>query len=327
MFKTAKLAAIALAATVASGLPTLAQDAVEKLPPATISEENTLPRHEVAVLESTMSYLEAGSGDTVIFLHGNPSAAYLWRNVIPFVAEGYRAIAPDLIGMGHSGKPSIDYRFADHARYLDAFIDALNLDQITLVGHDWGAALAWDYARRHPEKVVRLGFMEGVLPPAFPQPSYEAMGPDMGGMFQAMRDPEQGYKMIMEGNMFVEQILPMMINRPLGEAARAEYGLPYRTVEDRLPTWIWPREVPIGGEPASSVQLMEDIRGFMGTTDMPVMLAYADPGVLVPPQAVPFYAGLIHDLETVYIGPGQHFIQEDQPVAIGRALADWMRRN
>ncbi len=323
---TSRLALLALTSVLAIAAPALAQETA-KLPPTTISEENPLPRREVAIYDSTMSYLDAGEGEVVLFLHGNPSAAYLWRNVIPFVAEGHRAIAPDLIGMGHSGKPAIDYTYADHTRYLDAFVEALGLTEITLVGHDWGAALAWDYARRHPEKVVRLAFMEGVLPPAFPQPSYEAMGPEMGGMFQAMRDPEQGYKMIMEGNMFVEQILPMMIDRPLGDAARAEYGMPYHQLEARLPTWTWPRQVPIGGEPASSVALMEDIRAFMDTTGMPVLLAYAEPGVLVPPQVVPFYTGLIDNIETAYIGQGLHFIQEDQPAAIGRAIADWLRRN
>lgn len=326
MLKALTMAALVATSLIASHAAS-AREATPKLPALPISEELTIPRHNVPVLDSTMSYLEQGEGDVVVFLHGNPSAAYLWRNVIPFVSETHRAIAVDLIGMGRSGKPDIGYKFADHARYLDAFVEAMELQQITLVGHDWGAALAWDFARRHPEKVVRLAFMEGVLPPAFPQPSYEAMGEEMGGMFRAMRDPQEGRKMIMENNMFVEQILPMMINRPLGDAARAEYGLPYKAEKDRLPTWAWPREVPIGGEPASNVALMSDIQSFMGETQMPVLLAYAEPGVLVPPQAVPFYSGLIPNLETAFVGQGLHFIQEDQPSAIGRALADWLRRN
>jgi haloalkane dehalogenase len=321
--KTAALAAVvALAITTAS-----AQEGEFKLPVMAVSEELIVDRHEIAVLGSTMSYLEEGEGDAVVFLHGNPSSAYLWRNVIPHVGNTHRAIAPDLIGMGQSGKPDIDYTFADHARYLDAFIEEMGLTEITLVSHDWGAALAWDYARRHPDTVVRLAFMEGVLPPAFPQSSYEAMGEDMGGLFRALRDPEQGHQMVMEGNMFVEDILPIMVNRPLGEAAMETYRAPYGTVESRLPTWMWPREVPIGGMPEANVRLMEDIRAFMGKTDMPVLLAYADPGVLVPPQAVPFYVDLIENLETAFIGQGLHFIQEDQPDAIGRAIADWLRRN
>ena len=203
----------------------------------------------------------------------------------------------------------------------------MGLTAITLVSHNWGAALAWDFARRHPEMVVRLAFMEGVLPPAFPQASYEAMGEEMGGMFRALRDPEQGHQMVMEGNMFVEGILPMMVNRPLGASAMETYRAPYRTVDSRLPTWMWPREIPIGGTPEATVRLLRDILAFMGETDTPVLLAYADPGVLVPPQAVPFYVDLIGNLETAFVGQGLHFIQEDQPDAIGRALADWLRRN
>ena len=321
--KTTTLVA-ALGASVGAAF---AQGIGSKLPVPTVSEELTVARSEIAVLGSTMSYLEEGNGDTVLFVHGNPSAAYLWRNVLPYVSNTHRAIAVDLIGMGHSGKPDIAYTFADHARYLDGFVKEMGLTEITLVGHDWGAALAWDFARRHPDMVVRLAFMEGVLPPAFPQASYEAMGEEMGGMFRTMRDAEDGYKMIMEGNMFVDAILPMMINRPIGDLAKAEYGAPYGTVESRLPTWVWPREVPIGGTPAANVQLMEDISSFMGTTDIPVLLAYAEPGVLTPPQAVPFYTGLINDLETAFVGQGLHFIQEDQPEAIGRAIADWLRRN
>ena len=325
---TLKTNLLAFAGTMMLATAPVAATAQEaQLPAPVVSEELTLAAQSIDVLSSTMSYLEVGSGDPVLFVHGNPTSSYLWRNVMPHVADTHRAIAVDLIGMGGSGKPDIAYTFADHARFLDAFVAEMGLTNVTLVGHDWGAALAWDFARRNPDVVTRLAFMEGVLPPAMPQPSYEAMGEEMGGMFRALQDQEQGYQMVMEGNFFVEGILPMMINRPLGDEAKAAYGAPYATVESRLPTWMWPREVPIGGTPASNVQLMEDIQAFMGQTDMPVLLTYAEPGVLVPPQAVPFYSNLIGDLEAVFIGQGLHFIQEDQPVAIDRAIADWIRRH
>lgn len=326
MHRILKLTAIAIA-TSQIGLMTTVTHAENKLPTPQISEEHSIPRHEISVLGSTMSYLEQGNGETLLFIHGNPSSAYLWRNIIPYAAATHRAIAVDLIGMGHSGKPEIEYTYADHAQYLDAFIEAMDLTNMTIVAHDWGAALAWDFARRNPDKVSKIAFMEGVLPPAFPQASYAAMGEEMGGMFKAMRDEQQGYKMIMEGNMFVNAILPQMINRPLGSEASQEYGAPYQNIEARLPTWAWPKEVPIGGEPASNVKLMQDIENFMGQTDMPVLLAYAEPGVLVPPQAVPYYTGLIQNIETSFIGQGLHFIQEDQPHSIGRAIEDWLRRN
>ena len=326
MLKTLAIsAAVALAAL--SAPPSVAEPDAHRLPRPAIAEETALPQKTVEVLGDTMSYLEEGSGDAVLFIHGNPTSSYLWRNIIPYVADDHRAIAVDLIGMGGSSKPDIAYSFADHARYLDAFIGALNLTNITLVGHDWGAALAWDYTRRNPENVTRLAFMEGVLPPAFPMASYEAMGEEFGEMFRNLRDPEIGRQMVMVENQFVTGILPQLISRPLGEVAVATYGAPYLQQDARLPTWMWPRELPIGGEPAANVTLMESIQAFMGETEMPVLLAYADPGAIIPPAAVPFYTGLIRNIETAYIGQGLHFIQEDQPDAIGRALDDWLRRH
>lgn len=325
--KLAATSALSLAALALAAAPTLAEQGVHSLPRPVVSEELTLTSKSVEVLGDRMSYLEEGSGETVLFIHGNPTSSYLWRNIIPYVADDHRAIAVDLIGMGNSAKPDIAYTFADHARYLEAFVEALELTNITLVGHDWGAALAWDYARRHPDRVARLAFMEGVAPPTFPMASYEAMGEEFGGMFRTIRDPELGHQMIMVENQFVTGILPQLISRPLGEAATATYGAPYVAQEARLPTWVWPRELPIGGEPAANVTLMEDIQAYMGETEMPVLLAYADPGAIIPPAAAPFYTGLISNVETAFVGQGLHFIQEDQPDAIGRALDDWLRRN
>lgn len=204
-FKSSILAITAAVAVVAIPVASAAQE--NRLPAPVVNEDLSLARQSVEVLDTTMSFLEDGTGDPVLFIHGNPSSSYLWRNVIPHVSDTHRAIAVDLIGMGASGKPDIDYTFADHARYLDAFVAEMDLSGITLVGHDWGAALAWDFARRNPDLVTRLAFMEGVLPPALPQSSYEAMGEEMGGMFRALRDPEQGYQMVMEDNFFVEGIL------------------------------------------------------------------------------------------------------------------------
>lgn len=310
------------------GAVATAQDAPAfKLPAPVISEDLTLPRAEVAVLDSTMSYLETGTGAPVVFVHGNPSSAYLWRNVMPFIAKDHRAIAVDLIGMGQSGKPDIAYAFADQYRYFEAFIDAMGLTSVTLVGHDWGGAIVWEYARRHPDRVARLAFMESLLPPAFPQPSFEAMGQEMGGMFRAFKDEAKGYQMLIEHNFFVESVLPQMVNRTLGNKAMDAYRAPFLKEADRKPVLAWPREVPIAGEPAGNVALLSGIEAFMGETKMPVLLAYAEPGVLVPPSAVNWYEARIQYLETAFVGQGLHFIQEDQPVAIGRAIADWLQRN
>ncbi len=303
------------------------QTTANKLPAPIIAPSHNLSTHSVPVLDATMSHLEIGEGEPIIFIHGNPTSSYLWRNIMPLVADKGRAIAVDLIGMGNSGKPDLDYSFADHYRYFSAFISTLNAKKVTLVGHDWGAALAWEYARNHPQQVKQLAFMEGVLPPTLPFASFEAMGPEMGNMFKAFKDPIKGQELVIDNNMFVEQILPGFVNRPLDEEAMNQYRAPHTELVSRKPLLAWPREIPIGGEPKTTSKAMEDIRDFMGVTKMPVLLLYASPGVLITPQDVPWYEQQIHQLETAFIGQGLHFIQEDQPEAIGRALNDWIRRH
>ncbi len=318
----------AFAATLTVGAhPALADAGKHKLPDPVISEELTIPQKAVDVLGSRMTYLELGEGDAVVFVHGNPTSSYLWRNVMPYVAEGHRAIAIDLIGMGGSAKPNIAYSFEDHYRYFAAFIDALGIEKVTLVGHDWGAALVWEYARRNPARVKRLAYMEGVLPPAFPAPSFEAMGPEMEKMFRAFKDPVEGPRVVMDENLFVEQVLPGFVNRTLGEGAMRAYRAPFLARGDRRPVLAWPRQVPIAGEPASTTEALNAISDFMAKTEMPVLLLYAEPGAVVPPSAVDWYIERIANLETSFVGQGFHFIQEDHPDAIGREIADWMRRN
>lgn len=322
------LGAWATVALQTAGAQPAAPDAGErKLPPHVVSEALTVPQKAVDVLGSQMTYLELGQGDPVVFVHGNPTSSYLWRNVMPYAAEGHRAIAIDLIGMGGSAKPEIAYSFEDHYRYFAAFIDVLGLETMTLVGHDWGATLVWEYARRNPARVKRLAFMEGVLPPAFPAPSFEAMGPEMGKMFRAFKDPAEGSRIVIDENIFVERILPGFVNRTLGEQAMRVYRAPFLARENRRPVLAWPRQVPIAGEPASTTEALNAISDFMAKTEMPVLLVYAEPGAVVPPSAVAWYVKRIANLETSFVGQGIHFIQEDQPDAVGRSIEDWIRRN
>jgi len=309
---------------IGSALPAAAQQ--RKLPPPTIAVDSPHPVRFVDIDGVRVAYTESGAGDPVVFIHGNPTSSYLWRNVVPYVAGQGRTIALDLPGMGRSAKPARALRFADQVRVFEAFVERLQLRAITLVVHDWGAAIGFDYARRHPELVKGIAFMEGVLPPVFPQPSFEAMGPEMGGMFKALKDPVKGRDMVVGQNMFIEQVLPAFVDRPLGQEEMAAYREPFRDATDREAILMWPQEIPIAGQPADVVARMEEIRRFMTSTSLPMLLLYAEPGVLVPPSLVTWYTTNLHDLETVYIGPGLHFIQEDQPAAIGRALKDWLRR-
>lgn len=205
------------------------------------------------------------------------------------LAKGSARSQSTMIGMGGSAKPDIAYSFDDHYRYVAAFIDALGLEGITLVGHDRGAALAWEYARRNPTRVRRLAFMEGVLPPAFPAPSFEAIGPERERMFRAFEDPVLGPPVVMDEHMFVEQILPGFANRTFGDEAMRAYRAPFQAREARRPVLAWPRQVPIAGEPASTTAALNAISEFMASTRMPVLLVYAEPGAVVPPSAVSWY--------------------------------------
>jgi haloalkane dehalogenase len=300
--------------------------ATYKLPVKEVSETTSLQGKYIEVDGVKLHYLEQGEGAPILFIHGNPSSSYLWRNVIPHVSSQGRAIAVDLVGMGRSGKPDINYTYADHYNYLEKFVKKMGLSDITLVVHDWGAALGFDLAKRNPALVNRIAFMEGILPPLFPQPSYEALGPEMGGMFQALRDPVKGKEMVVKNNMFIEQILPNFVNRPLGNDAMTEYRKPFVSEDDRDVILAWPNELPIAGEPKENVELLNGLKDFMGSFNKPSLLLYAEPGVLVPPDLVPYYQNLMPTLETRYVGQGFHFIQEDNPDAIGRAISDWLRR-
>lgn len=278
------------------------------------------------VLGSQMHYVEAGQGDPILFIHGQPASSYLWRNVIPRVEGRGRAIAVDLIGMGRSGKPDIDYRFADHYRHLEGFIDALALDRITLVGHDWGTVLAFNYAMRHPGRVTGIAFLEALIPPAFPLPSLDALPQPARSMFAGFRDPEQGRRLLIEQNVFIEKMLPAMTMRQLSEEEMAAYREPFLDPSSRLPLYRWPNELPIAGKPQEVDALIREIGQWLQTTALPKLHIYASPGAANPLEVVAWTTENLPNIETAYVGAGLHFIQEDQPEAIGRAISEWLRR-
>ncbi len=273
----------------------------------------------VEVLGSRMHYVDEGDGEPLLFLHGNPTSSYLWRNIIPFVTGDYRAIAVDLIGMGKSAKPALDYTYQDHKRYLDAFIEALDLRNVTLVIHDWGSVLGFDYAMEHDGNVVGIAFMESIIPPAFPRAE------PMGGPLGRYRS-DAGEDLVLEQNQFVEQILPGSVIRGLTDEEMAYYRAPYATPESRLPTLQWPRELPAAGEPARNVEVVTRIGQWMQRTDIPMLFLWARPGALNNEAFAEAMVERVANIQTTFVGAGRHFIQEDQPEIIGRNLADWRRR-
>ncbi|EKV28928.1 alpha/beta hydrolase [Caenispirillum salinarum AK4] len=311
------LAAATLAAALTLSTPAQAQEPGAEFP----YEPRT-----VDVLDSTMAYVETGQGDPIVLLHGNPTWSYLWRNVIPYLEPHGRVIAVDLIGFGRSGQPDIAYTYADHRAYMDAFIDAMALEDITFVLHDWGSAIGLHYAARNPDNVAAVAFMEALVPPAYPIPSLEAMG-DFGPVFRDLRTDGVGEKMVHDDHIFIEQILPGAVMRDLPAEVMDNYRAPFAP-EDRTrkPILVFPRELPIAGEPADVVRELETYFSWMRETDMPFLHVYARPGALNPPPVAEWLAANLKTIETAFIGEGLHYIQEDQPEAIGRALADWLRR-
>ncbi|MEV0190070.1 haloalkane dehalogenase [Kitasatospora purpeofusca] len=280
-----------------------------------------------SVLDSTMAHRERGSGSPVVFLHGNPTSSHLWRDVLPAVGGPGRLLAPDLIGMGESGKPDIDYTFADQARYLDAWFDALDLDEVVLVGHDWGGALAFDWAARHPGRVRGIAFTETIVKPM----AWEEFPEGGRPLFEAIRTPGVGEAMVLDENAFVEQALPATVATPLTPADLEVYRRPYPTRESRRPLLQWPRSMPLGDEPAEVVARIRAYdRWLANSPDVPkLLLTFAPgPGVMMGPETVEWCARNIAALEIEHHdGVAGHHTPEDQPTAIAAAVTAWADRH
>jgi haloalkane dehalogenase len=277
-----------------------------------------------AVLGSTFAFREAGDPDTpvALFLHGNPTSSYIWRNVIPLVASVGHCVAPDLIGFGQSGKPEIEYRFADHARYLDAFIDVSGIVSAYLVAQDWGTALAFDLAARRPDIVRGLAFMEFIRPLSSWDEFHQTA--DARQAFQAFRTPGIGERLILEENVFVERVLPGSTVRPLTGEEMAVYRAPFPTPDSRRPVWRLPNELPVAGEPADVDATLRAAHAALKASRYPKLLFTGDPGALVSPAFAEQFAAELHDCRLVNLGEGRHYLQEDHPEEIGSSIADWI---
>jgi haloalkane dehalogenase len=281
---------------------------------------NDVSLPELSVLDSQMAYREAGSRDApvALFLHGNPTSSFIWRNIIPLVAPVAHCIAPDLIGFGQSGKPDIAYRFEDHVRYLDAFLAKMGIGSAYLVAQDWGSGLAFHLAERRPDFVRGLAFMEFI----HPFPTWEAFlrGSKAREIFRKFRTPGEGETLILENNAFVE-LMQGAIRRKLTDEEMAVYRAPFPTPQSRRPTWRFPNELPIAGEPADVYAAMERAHAALAASTYPKLLFAAEPGALVPPGFAEELAGKLNDCRFVKLGSGLHFLQEDHPETIGRSVA------
>jgi haloalkane dehalogenase len=277
------------------------------------------------VLDSTMFYEEAGSGTPFVFLHGNPGSSHLWRNVLPAVDLPARLLAPDLIGMGRSGKPDVPYRFADHARYLDDWFDQLGLDKVVLVGHDWGGALAFDWAARHLDRIRGMAFFETIVRPM----SWSELGDGPRSRAHAMRG-RQGETLVLDQNIFVESAFTGGVLNPVSQSDMRAYRAPYPTRESRRPVLEWARSLPLDGKPADVTERVQQYGTWLaGSGEVPKLLLTFDssPTLLIGKEMADWCAANIAALETQHCGPAGHHSPEDQPRAIAEAICAWARRH
>ena len=271
-----------------------------------------------------MSYADIGTdigdGPPVVFLHGNPTSSYLWRDVLPQIPG--RRIAVDLIGMGGSGKPGIGYRLTDHIRYVEAFTDAAGLDEFTLVAHDWGVAIGFEYLRRHPGRVTSFAFLEGHVRPVAGWHRFDEGG---RGIFQALRTPGVGERMALEENFLIEKLLPGGMDRDLTDAELDVYRRPYPDPASRRPLLQWAREIPVEGEPADVAELLTTALDHAAGTSIPKLLLHGEPGAVIDAENVEWCRAKLPGLEVVNVGTVSHFLPEDRPAEVARALSDWIR--
>ena len=282
------------------------------------------PKKTVEVLGKTMSYVEMGEGDPIVFQHGNPTSSYLWRNIMPHTVHMGRCIALDLIGMGDSEKLEDSgpdrYTFAEHYRYFEAAMAALGVtEKVTLVIHDWGSALGFHWANQHRDAVQGICYMEAIVAP---MPTWDDFSKDAAPVFQGFRSPA-GEEMVLEKNIFVERVLPGSVLRGLSDEEMAVYRRPFASPgEGRRPTLTWPRQIPIEGEPPEVVEIAQAYAEWLGGSDVKKLFINAEPGAIL--------TGRMRDLcrnwpnQTEVTVAGSHFIQEDSPDEIGQALVDWM---
>ena len=286
--------------------------------------EAPLAKQAVDVRGRRMAYHARGEGRPILFLHGNPTSSYLWRDVIPELEGHGRLIAPDLIGMGDSDKlpnPQPDtYRFTTHRNFLDGFIEAVigDSEPVVLVVHDWGSALGFDWANRHRDRVHGIAYMEAIVRPIA---GWEEWSPSATSVFQGFRS-DKGEQMILDRNLFVERVLPGSVLRKLTDAEMAEYRKPFVQREDRWPTLTWPREIPIAGEPADVVAIAAAYSQWLATSDLPKLFVNADPGAILIGVLREFCRTWPNQTEVTVAG--SHFIQEDSGAAIGQAIAQWI---
>ena len=289
-----------------------------------LSETMSYEKKFASVKGKQIAYVEEGSGDPIVLLHGNPTSSFLWRNVIPELVESGRVIVPDLIGQGDSEKlPASEgperYSLEVAYSYVDGLLESIGANEnVTLVIHDWGTGVGFLWAMRHPAAVKGVAYMEGIVKPV----SWRDWPESAVGIFKGFRS-DKGEDLILNRNMFIEGVLPSSVIRPLSDTEMDAYRAPHLETHDRQPLLNWPRQIPIEGEPEDVVALVNEYGAFMAASDIPKLFINADPGSILVGAQREFCRSWPNQQEVTV--KGLHFIQEDSPVEIGQAVANWLK--
>ncbi len=295
------------------------------LEPDTIGKEYPFDSRYMEVNNHRMHYIDQGNGEPVLFLHGNPTWSYTFRNIIPYVQDANRCIAVDLIGMGRSDKPDIAYTFQEHVAYVTLFIEQLELSNIVLVGHDWGMAIGLQYALRHPDKIKAVAMLE---PQAlYPNRTWSDFSPpEAHSLFQKLRDPKEGWTFMRDNSVFIEGMTSTIINRQLSAEEHEQYRAPFRNPEERKPMWVFPNQIPIEGSPSEVTEAIDARNVWLTSTGIPKLLFHATPGCNVREPQLDWCRNHLHNLTLCDIGKGFHHLTEENPHAIGLALQRWLQQ-
>jgi haloalkane dehalogenase len=289
---------------------------LDNTPKAYLKDLNS---HFAEVNGFSMHYIDQGAGDTFLFLHGNPTYSYIWRKIIPLLSENARCVAPDLIGMGYSDKPHINYHFSEHYNYITGFINKLQLSEITLVLHDWGSAIGLYYAMNNPGKIKAIVFMESLIKPW----EWKNLKWNHKLGFRLLRTPLIGEFMIYRLNAFINLFLPGLIYRKLSKNEMKAYKAPFRKIQSRKPMLQWARQIPINGKPKQIYEIVQEYNHFLRNAIIPKLLIYSLPGAMINKADVDWCNKHLKNLESYYVGKGYHFIQEDYPEQIAAKIKTW----
>ncbi len=286
-----------------------------------ISSDFNFESRFIEVNGTQIHFIERGTGQVFLFIHGNPTWSYLWRNIIPPVSSLGRCIAFDLVGFGKSARPDISYRFLEHYRYVEGFISRMGLKDIVLVGHDWGGVLGFYYAMNHPENIKGIACME-TFPFTF---SWDYFPLKFRLGFRLFRTPLIGKFLIMGLNVFVNRLLPASVYRGISREAHKEYQKMFPTIRSRYPVYVWPNELPIVGSENETFRAIKKIEAFLSECSFPILLFTARPGGIIRQERITWFSNTVSDLTIKDIGNGIHFVQEDNPSAIAEGIVEWAR--